>query len=80
MLLTHLYEFFGILLGCSMEGGADYSAYGGESSMYEVHKSLSLYYPSRPPITKSMKGSWISLLLRLDTSPLKLPTPLHLSA
>ena len=38
ILLTHLYEFFGVLLGCSMQGGADYPAYAGEASMYEVHK------------------------------------------
>ena len=39
MLLTHLYEYFGILLGCSQVGiSAAFPAYGGDSSMYEVHK------------------------------------------
>lgn len=38
ILLTHLYEYFGVLLGCSMQGGADYSAYEGDASLYEVHK------------------------------------------
>ena len=37
-LLTHLYEFFGTLLGCSEQGKDDFSAYNGEASMYEVHK------------------------------------------
>jgi len=43
-LLTHLYEFFGVLTGCSMQGGADYSAYKGVASMYEVHKFMDLGY------------------------------------
>jgi hypothetical protein len=37
-LLTHLYEFFGALLGCSMQGTADYPAYNGVPSMFDVHK------------------------------------------
>jgi len=41
-LLTHLYEYFGGLLGCTMQGGADYPAYGGEASMYSVHKFMDL--------------------------------------
>lgn len=36
-LITHLYEFFGALLGCTMQGG-DFPAYDGEASMYSVHK------------------------------------------
>jgi hypothetical protein len=43
-LINHLYEYFGVLLGCSMQGGADYSAYEGDASQYEVHKYvLSLF-------------------------------------
>ena len=38
MLLTHLYEFFGTLLGCSHVGMAGFDAYAGDASMYEVHK------------------------------------------
>lgn len=38
MLLTHLYEFFGTLLGCSTVGMKGYPAYSGAASMYEVHK------------------------------------------
>ncbi|KAH0536118.1 hypothetical protein FGG08_006984 [Glutinoglossum americanum] len=41
-LLTHLYEFFGSLLGCSQQGMDDYPAYNGVASMYEVHKFMNL--------------------------------------
>jgi len=41
-LLTHLYEFFGTLLGCSQQGTADFPAYSGEASMYEVHKFMDI--------------------------------------
>jgi len=43
-LLNHLYEFFGVLLGCSQQGGADYSSYEGRASQYEVHKFMQLGY------------------------------------
>ncbi|CZR60244.1 uncharacterized protein PAC_10140 [Phialocephala subalpina] len=43
-LLTHLYEYFGVLLGCSMQGGADYPAYSGHGSQYNVHKFMDLSY------------------------------------
>ncbi|RDW89187.1 hypothetical protein BP6252_01219 [Coleophoma cylindrospora] len=43
ILLTHLYEYFGTLLGCSMQGtSSDYVAYSGDESMYEVHKFMDL--------------------------------------
>ena len=38
MLLTHLYEYFGVLLGCSQVNTTDFPAYEGEASMYELHK------------------------------------------
>lgn len=41
-LLTHLYEFFGGLLGCSMQGMTGFDAYSGRTSMYEVHKFMDL--------------------------------------
>ncbi|KUJ11515.1 uncharacterized protein LY89DRAFT_654157 [Mollisia scopiformis] len=44
ILLTHLYEYFGVLLGCSMQGGAAYPAYAGHASMYSVHKFMDLSY------------------------------------
>ncbi|MCJ1472810.1 hypothetical protein MMC13_001459 [Lambiella insularis] len=43
-LLTHLYQFFGVLLGCSLEGtsNSSFPAYSGEGSMYQVHKFMDL--------------------------------------
>jgi len=43
-LLTHLYEYFGTLLGCSLQGGSDYPAYNGDGSQYNVHKFMDLSY------------------------------------
>ena len=37
-LLTHLYSYFGILLGCSQSGKDGLPAYDGEKSQYDVHK------------------------------------------
>jgi hypothetical protein len=42
MLLTHLYSYFGVLLGCSMVGNDSYPAYAGDKSMYDVHKYMGL--------------------------------------
>ncbi|KAG6013902.1 hypothetical protein E4U43_007066 [Claviceps pusilla] len=44
-LLTHLYQFFGSLLGCSMQGMAGFDAYSGHASQYEVHKFMDLGKP-----------------------------------
>jgi hypothetical protein len=44
MLLTHLYEYFGVLLGCSMQGGSAFPAYAGDASQYSVHKFMDLSY------------------------------------
>lgn len=41
-LITHLYEFFGVLLGCSMVGQNGFPAYGGSTSMYTTHKFMDL--------------------------------------
>ncbi|KAJ3579979.1 hypothetical protein NPX13_g586 [Xylaria arbuscula] len=41
-LLTHLYQFFGSLLGCSQQGMPGFDAYEGFASMYEVHKFMAL--------------------------------------
>lgn len=38
-LLTHLYSYFGLLLGCSDVAKPGFSAYKGDKSMYEVHKA-----------------------------------------
>ncbi|GAW20582.1 hypothetical protein ANO14919_100900 [Xylariales sp. No.14919] len=41
-LITHLYQFFGSLLGCSKQGMPGFDAYSGHASMYEVHKFMAL--------------------------------------
>lgn len=41
-LLTHLYQFFGSLLGCSMQGMSGFDAYSANPSMYDVHKFMDL--------------------------------------
>ncbi|KAH6684662.1 hypothetical protein B0J14DRAFT_498425 [Halenospora varia] len=42
MLLTHLYEYFGALLGCTKMGNPAFPNYDGDSSMYRVHKFMDL--------------------------------------
>jgi len=44
MLLNHLYEYFGVLLGCTQQGQSDFAAYDGEPSQYNVHKFMDLSY------------------------------------
>jgi hypothetical protein len=41
-LLTHLYEYFGALLGCSMMGQTGFPSYMGQASQYSVHKFMDL--------------------------------------
>lgn len=41
-LLTHLYQLFGTLLGCSEQGMPGFSLYQGDASMYETHKFMNL--------------------------------------
>lgn len=41
-LLTHLYQFFGSLLGCSQQGMSGFSSYNADPSMYDVHKFMNL--------------------------------------
>ncbi|KAF2165575.1 hypothetical protein M409DRAFT_55478 [Zasmidium cellare ATCC 36951] len=40
-LLTHLYEYFAVLLGCSMYGSSS-MPYSGDTNMYQVHKFMGL--------------------------------------
>lgn len=40
--MTHLYQYFGILLGCSQYGMTGYPSYDGAISMYKVHKFMAL--------------------------------------
>jgi len=41
-LLTHLYSYFGALLGCSLEGEKDFPAYNGVPSQGSVHRFMNL--------------------------------------
>ncbi|KAK0307676.1 hypothetical protein LTR91_004963 [Friedmanniomyces endolithicus] len=41
-LLTHLYQYFGVLLGCSKYNSPGFPAYGGVGSMYRVHQYMAL--------------------------------------
>ena len=45
-LMSHLYSYFGHLLGCSALAGtkssSDFPAYAGDKSMYETHKFMAL--------------------------------------
>lgn len=41
-LLTHLYEFFGTLLGCSTQGMPGFEPYNGDPSMFNVHRFMHL--------------------------------------
>ncbi|TGO21174.1 hypothetical protein BPAE_0235g00030 [Botrytis paeoniae] len=41
-LLTHLYQYFGVLLSCSKQGGAGFPGYSGSASQYNVHKFMDL--------------------------------------
>lgn len=41
-LLTHLYQYFGSLLGCSTYGTTGYPAYAGFPSMFSVHEYMGL--------------------------------------
>ncbi|PWN88391.1 hypothetical protein FA10DRAFT_268586 [Acaromyces ingoldii] len=43
MLITHLYEFFGVLLGCSAQNSSSpFKNYEGRTSMSEVHRFMNL--------------------------------------
>jgi hypothetical protein len=43
LLLTHLYQFFGTLLGCSQQSnGSAFPSYQGDASQYSVHKYMDL--------------------------------------
>ena len=41
-LLTHLYSYFGALLGCTQYGQGAFPAYSGHASMYESHRFMDL--------------------------------------
>lgn len=44
-LLTHLYQFFGKLLGCSKEDTTGFPGYSGINGQFEVHKFMNISKP-----------------------------------
>src|SRR5579859_879442 len=44
-LLTHLYQFFGKLLGCSKEDTSGFPGYSGVNGQFEVHKFMNISKP-----------------------------------
>ncbi|KAJ4301975.1 hypothetical protein N0V88_002105 [Collariella sp. IMI 366227] len=40
--MTHLYQFFGTLLGCTTQGMPGFAPYAGNPSMFKVHKFMRL--------------------------------------
>ncbi|KAG4436190.1 hypothetical protein IFR05_008318 [Cadophora sp. M221] len=60
LLLTHLYEFFGTLLGCSQQGVADFPQYSAHSSMYNVHKFMVLSSPEVTYFIEQVAASALS--------------------
>ncbi|TGO07642.1 hypothetical protein BTUL_0257g00030 [Botrytis tulipae] len=40
--MTHLYQYFGVLLSCSKQGSGDFPRYSGSASQYNVHKFMDL--------------------------------------
>ncbi|RFU26946.1 hypothetical protein B7463_g9387, partial [Scytalidium lignicola] len=39
-LVTHVWQYFGVLLNCSLQGTDGFPSYKGRQSMYEVHKFM----------------------------------------
>lgn len=62
-LLTHLYEYFGALLGCSASG---FPAYEGESSQYDVHKFMNLHPAEVTYFINQVAGAALSFGVAAD--------------
>ncbi|KAJ4292868.1 hypothetical protein N0V88_005526 [Collariella sp. IMI 366227] len=41
--MTHLYQFFGTLLGCTTQGMPGYATYAGDPSMFKVALAAALF-------------------------------------
>lgn len=61
-LLTHLYQYFGTLLGCSMQSNSStaFPTYQGSGNQYNVHKFMAL--------SKSVLSSPMSLTFHTNTN------------
>ncbi|OWP02671.1 hypothetical protein B2J93_6636 [Marssonina coronariae] len=66
MLLTHLYEYFGTLLGCSQQGSGAYAAYDGFGSQYEVHKFMDLSLAEVTYFIEQVAGAALSFGVSAD--------------
>ncbi|PBP19542.1 hypothetical protein BUE80_DR009767 [Diplocarpon rosae] len=66
MLLTHLYEYFGTLLGCSQQGSGSYPAYDGFGSQYEVHKFMDLSIAEVTYFIEQVAGAALSFGVSAD--------------
>lgn len=44
LLVNHLYQYFGVLMGCSMQNTIAFPGHLGHTSMYDVHKFMDLTY------------------------------------
>ncbi|KAL2845829.1 hypothetical protein BJX68DRAFT_269027 [Aspergillus pseudodeflectus] len=60
-LLTHIYQYFGHLLGCSRQGAPAFPNYQGRTSMYEVHRYMNLDYAQMTFFITQVRDSAISL-------------------
>ncbi|KAL3460744.1 hypothetical protein BJX64DRAFT_290052 [Aspergillus heterothallicus] len=61
-LLTHIYQYFGHLLGCSQQGSSSsFPNYQGRTSMYEVHRYMNLDLTQMNFFITQVRDSAISL-------------------
>ncbi|TEY46887.1 hypothetical protein BOTCAL_0311g00020 [Botryotinia calthae] len=73
-LLTHLYQYFGVLLSCSKQGGAEFPGYSGSASQYNVHKFMYLsdaevgYFIEQVALSAASFGVSSSDLTIIDSS------------
>ncbi|KAL3488128.1 hypothetical protein BJX62DRAFT_240385 [Aspergillus germanicus] len=65
-LLTHIYQYFGHLLGCSRQGGPAFPNYQGRTSMYEVHRYMNLDITQMTFFITQVHDSAISLGIAPD--------------
>ncbi|KAK6595461.1 hypothetical protein H4I96_09780 [Botrytis cinerea] len=73
-LLTHLYQYFGVLLSCSKQGGAEFPGYSGSASQYNIHKFMYLsdaevgYFIEQVALSAASFGVSSSDLTIIDSS------------
>ncbi|EGX50118.1 hypothetical protein AOL_s00076g469 [Orbilia oligospora ATCC 24927] len=60
-LFSHMYQYFGGMLGCSLYGQDGFPAYQGSARMYEVHKFMNLAPPQLGYFIQELSLAAISL-------------------